>query len=380
LLSLGTDVVTSHSQDGSRARRVGWLLLALLLAAIHPSVLRAADAPAVLSPEGPEVFGFGSPVGRIDYRAGRGLHVGDTGLTLGGFATLEAERLEGGDSRGAIDALSFFVFYDPVAWLHFFSQIDVDGLASVESGREGVRSHPTATLERLYVDLGRHDAANLRVGKFLTPFGRWNQVLADPLLWTTSEPLIVEQVFDENVTGAMVWGNLFPGGQALTYDLYGTFFDAIQPDEEEPPAPPNCGGRLEWTSGGGSSIGASYFASERPHGGAWNHLGGVDGLWRPHERVELSGEALFGEGSQEDGFQWGLYAQAVVETLPTLYAVGRYEHYDPPASGRRRVDTFDLGLTWVPKYYLRLKVDYLFADHLDELSAPGLRASFSVLF
>jgi hypothetical protein len=350
-----------------------------LLAAIHPSAGRAADAPTTLGREGPEVFGVESPLGRIDYRAGRGLHVGDTGLTLGGFMTLEGERLESGERRGAIDALSFFVFYDPASFLHFFSQIDVDELATVASGRSGVHSAPTATLERLYADLGRNDAANLRVGKFLTPFGRWNQVLADPLLWTTSEPLIVEQVFDENVTGAMVWGNVFPHGGALTYDLYGTFFDAIQPDEEDPPAPHDFGGRVEWTSGGGSSIGASYFASERPHGGAWNHLGGLDGLWRPHERVELSGEALFGEGSQKDGFQWGLYAQAVVETVPTLYLVGRYEHYEPPASSRR-VDTFDLGLTWVPKYYLRLKVDYLLADHLDELSDPGLRASFSVLF
>jgi hypothetical protein len=126
------------------------------------------------------------------------------------------------------------------------------------------------------------------------------------------------------------------------------------------------------------SVGASYLASRREDG-EWNHLGGVDALWQLGERLELSGEALVGEGIHADGGQWGLYAQAVVETVPTLYLVGRYERYDPPASGRG-VDLFDLGLTWVPAYYLRFKIDYRFADHLDDLSAPGLRASFSVLF
>jgi len=34
----------------------------------------------------------------------------------------------------------------------------------------------------------------------------------------------------------------------------------------------------------------------------------------------------------------------------------------------------------VPRYYLRLKADYRIADHRDDLSAPGLRMSFSILF
>jgi hypothetical protein len=95
--------------------------------------------------------------------------------------------------------------------------------------------------------------------------------------------------------------------------------------------------------------------------------------------VELSGELLFGEGSHEEGGQWGLYAQAVVETLPTVYLIGRYDRYDLPASARG-IDLFTVGVTWVPTYYLRLKTDYRIADHMDELSAPGLYASFSILF
>jgi hypothetical protein len=160
--------------------------------------------------------------------------------------------------------------------------------------------------------------------------------------------------------------------------LYGRFLDPITSPRDTPATKHSAGARLEWASLAGWSVGASYFASERP-GGKWNHLGGLDAAWRPHARVELSGEAVMGEGSQADGREWGLYAQAVVETVRTVYLVGRYEHFDPPGADRA-VDLFDVGIAWVPVYSIRLKTDYRFADHADDLSAPGLRASIAILF
>ncbi len=352
--------------------RLRALLLALLIAAFHPNAPRAAEVSTVPTREGAELFGVDSPIGRLDYRTGRGLHLGDTSLTIGGYATAEGERLENGDSAGGLD-VNFFLSADPTAFLHLFSELEVGQLVDWQSG-EGPHAAPKFKAERLYGDLGWTDPAHLRFGKFLTPFGHWNQVLADPLLWTTSEPLIVELVFPDEVTGAMLWGTLFPRGAALSYSLYGSFLDGAVGEQPHD----GVGARLEWTSPAGVSVGASYLASRR-QGGEWNHLGGVDALWQLGERLELSGEALAGEGAEADGGQWGLYAQAVVETVPTLYLVGRYERYDPPA-GSRGVDLFDVGVTWVPTYYLRFKVDYRLADHLDDLSAPGIRASFSVLF
>jgi len=230
----------------------------------------------------------------------------------------------------------------------------------------------------LYLDMGASDALSVRVGKFLTPIGRRNLAPAEPLTWTTSEPLIVEEVFDESTSGAMLFGSFFPGGDTLSYSLYGAFLDPIDADPTAPPADQTAGTRLEWASLGGWTLGASYFASEI-EGGEWNHLGGADFLWQPSGRVELSGEAVFGEGSRGDGALSGLYIEGAVETVPTLYAVGRYERFEPPHA-ERVVDLFDLGLTWVPASYVRLKADYLIADHLDELTEPGLRVSLSVLF
>lgn len=369
---------SSQSAPRYEARRPAAACAPLLAALL---VVRAAAVCAETSGANPgdaEALGVDTTIGRIEYHAGRGLRLGDTRITLGGFATADAERLEGGDSAGGVEGANFFLSFDPLPSVHLFSELETGELVGASSGRKGVGSNLRFGVERAYGDFGASDALNLRFGKFLTPIGRWNPVPAEPFVWTASEPLIVENVFDDAVTGAMLWGRAFAIPGALSYSLYGTFLDPLNPDPEAPPAKRSGGAYLEWASLGGWAVGASYFASEAPTG-PWHHLGGVDALWRPDGRVELSGEAVFGEGTRENGALWGLYAQAVVETFDTLYAVGRYEHFDP-AGGSQAIDLYDVGLAWVPVYYFRLKVDYRFADHGGELAAPGLRSSLSLLF
>ncbi|MGH8576166.1 MAG: hypothetical protein ACREXX_12495 [Gammaproteobacteria bacterium] len=358
-----------------RGRAAGASLLAGLLVVAPRSAAASEDTP---ERAGTEVFHFDTALGRIDYHAGRGLRLGNTGLTIGGFAIVNAERLEGGESRGELEGPTFLFSFEPVPFLRGFAELETTELAHVRSGQSGIRSTPGVDVERLYGEAGLNDALNLRLGKFQTPIGRWNVAPAEPFVWTTSEPLIIEDVFDDKTTGAMLRGSFFPRDGALSYSLYGAFFDPIDPDAEAPPAKHSAGAYLEWASLGGWSVGASYFASETTTG-KWHHLGGADLLWHPTDRVELTVEGIFGEAPRENGMLTGFYAQAVVETLPTLYAVGRYEHFEP-AGDDPAIDLLDVGFAWVPFYWLRLKADYRFADHLDERSAPGLRASFSILF
>jgi len=343
----------------------------------------AAAASAALEPleparEGRALLELESPLGPVDYRAGRGLRVGDTGFVIGGFATVEADRLEHGGSHGGVEGLNFFLFYDPAPFVRLFSEVSLRDLGDAESGREGVRSAPRVDLDRLYADLGSSDQARLRVGQFLTPFGLWSPVQADPLVWTTSEPLIIEGVFDDTTTGAMLHGAAFRDRGALSFGVYGTFLDEVTAPADAPPAHYTAGARLEWASLAGWSLGTSYVAAERRRG-TWNHLGGVDAMWRPREGIELTAEALFGKGARAARQEWGLYVQGVVETVRTVYAVARYERFDPP-DRTDALDLFDVGVAWVPIYCLRLKVDYRFARQTENLSAAGLRASFSVLF
>jgi hypothetical protein len=289
------------------------------------------------------------------------------------------ERLEVGETQGGLEGVNLFLFFDPVSFVHVFGELEIGELLIWEDGEKGPRTEADVDVERLYADLGTTDLLSLRFGKFLTPIGQWNQAPAEPFVWTTSEPLVVEEVFDETTSGAMLFGSVFPPGGALSYAAYGTFLDTFGPTPDPKLAEHSAGFYLEWASLQGWAVGASYFASQPLAGGSWNHLGGFDARWRPTERLELSGETYFGEGTRREGGLWGFFTQAVVETVPTLYAVGRYERFEPPGTSRG-IDLFDVGLTWIPRYYLRIKADYQFADHADELSAPGFRASISLLF
>ena len=219
--------------------------LALLLMA-RPAAGDEEAAPSQPRPEGEALIDADTPIGRVEYVAGRGLRLGKTRFTLGGFSTVGAEYLEGGERNVALEGVNFFVFFDPTSWLHVFSEIEVEHLATLENGEHGIRSDPEVEVDRLYADLGRSDALNLRFGKFLTPFGRWNVAPAEPLVWTTSEPLIVEETFDETATGAMLWGAAFPPGSTLSYSFYGTFLDPIAPDPDAQPAGHSAGAHLEW--------------------------------------------------------------------------------------------------------------------------------------
>ncbi len=361
---------------GPTRREPTRVLLFALLLAVRAAAVYAE--PFGAEPSEAEALAADTSIGRIEYRPGRGLRLGDTRITIGGFATSEAERLQGGEASGTLEGPHFFLSFDPLPSLHLFSELEMGDLATAATDQEGVRSHLGFGVARAYGDFSASDALNVRFGKFLTPIGLWSPVPAEPFVWTTSEPLIVEDVFNDSQTGAMVLGRTFLPSGAFSYSFYGSFLDPLDPDPGEMPPRYAAGTYLEWANLDGWLVGASYYASEA-HTGPWHNLGGIDGLWLPNERIELSAEAVFGEGTRRNGALWGLYAQAVAETVDTLYAVGRYEHFDPPGGGPS-INLYDVGLTWIPVYYFRFKVDYSFADHRDDLAEPGFRASLSLLF
>ncbi len=349
------------------------IVLALLLSVLPTLPSSAADVPQaepILREENPILI-QPTPLGDVEYRPGRGLKVGDTGLTLGGFSTITATRFEGDHERFRVNDLDLFVFIDPKPYFHIFADFALDEVIDRQDG-----SGAKVPVERLYGDLNLSDRVNFRLGKFLTPVGLWNPVPAEPLTWTTSRPVVTDGPFDDRLTGGELWGSLFLPAGSFTYTLYGHFLPALTPDTDEPPPDEAAGARLELAELGGWSIGASYFAASRE--GRWDHLGGVDGLWRSG-RVELSGEFLAGRGNPDGAKLWGLYLQAAVELVEHVHAVGRYEHFDPEP-GEPALDLYDVGLAWRPLSFLILKVDYLFANRRSEIAEAGLHSSVSVLF
>ena len=228
--------------------------------------------------------------------------------------------------------------------------------------------------ERVYGDLTVSDQLIVRAGKFLTPIGRWNVIHAQPLVWTTSRPLVTFMPFDKHTTGTMLFGSVFPAAGRVTYTVYGQFLDQFDPSAQPVETDRSVGGRLEYEVTRGPSVGASYLAFKSR--GDWQYLGGVDTIWR-RDRIELMGEAVYSDAPR----RWGLYLQPVVRVASRIYLVGRYEHYgeqarDMPAA----VNLVVTGLAYKPVPYVVLKLEYLFANHPVDTSPPGVKSSIAVLF
>lgn len=344
-------------QDLARAVKTACLAVALAIAA-------AAGAEPLELPGGSV------------YEPGQGLKLGSTGVTLGGYSTIVASRDEGGPARLGLDDLALFVTWDPFSRLHFFAELEGEDLVSVDDHGHGGRVDARFAAERVYGDLALRDWLNVRIGKFLTPVGRWNVIHAQPLVWTTSRPLVTLRPFDPHTTGAMVFGNLYGTGQtATTYELFGQFTEQLAPEPTPQRADHAGGGRLEWASGEGWSVGGTYLALERHR--SWRHLTGIDALWT-HGPVEVMSEFSHVVGVR-GADRWGLYVQGVVEVARHLYLVGRYEHDEPP-SGAREVNIVVAGAAWKPWDALVLKLEYDIADHRVDDAPPGIKSSVAVLF
>jgi hypothetical protein len=330
-----------------------------------------------LKPTEEPVWSLESPIGPIEYRAGRGLRLEGIGLNIGGFTSLEVSREEDGPGVVALEGINFLVLFEPVQWLRAFAEIELGELLLYQTGWDDVESDPTVDVERLYGDLGLSDRLNLRFGKFRTPIGRWNLVPAEPFVWTASEPVLVERAFDEQQTGGMLFGSFYPSSNTLTYSLYGQFLDPLDEDSDPSSADHSAGARLEYSGSLGEwSVGTSFLASEKD--GDWNYLGGLDGEWRSGP-FEVTAEFAITEGDIAERDLWGFYVQGVYEVLPKFYLVGRYEHFNP-SRPERAVNLGDLGIAWVPLPYLYLKASYRLADHETDDVARGVMASLSILF
>ena len=273
------------------------------------------------------------------YQLGKGLQLGDSGFWLGGYSTLRVDSLKNIPWSAQLSDLSLFVGWQKGHW-RFFSEFELgDGL--VLGNGQGLTTHlGYFDLERLYVDYLFDDAFKLRVGKFLTPIGRWNQIHADPLVWTTSKPVILDDAFAMHVTGGMVYGNFEVMDKLWSYVFYGgggNQLDFVPPaDSSDDNFRDTTGFRLFHESPGQIQIGLSYahYAKVFRHPGEKNLLG-CDFFWT-RKHYEVSGEFIyrFGTGTAKGKDiapkrydLWGLYLQGVVPLIGDLYAVARYESY-----------------------------------------------------
>ena len=345
----------------------------------------------------------------LHYEFGRGLRLGESGFTLGGYVTGEYRRSDDEPDQIKSSHASVFVWWEGIERVKLFAEIDLlnaVGPAKDEPNNDYGKApdRRRASLERLYGDYIFSDAISLRLGKFLTPVGRWNQVHAAPLVWTTSAPMVTETLFPRSVTGVSLGGNLPLWGRAVGYSVYASNGRQWRADQQEDPFAKVLGGRLVLPLGYDLQLGlsaANYQSWSR--NGEPQQLRGVDFYWSrgglefSAEWMRTRGTAVAGaeiepdpedHGAVSPGDSYGLgarratrggYAQGVVPLVGKLFGVARVDWLHDP-----RTVTFVrqhlVGLAWRPNAGTTLKLEYVRPSQVSAQTTQGVVASVSVLF
>jgi len=326
-----------------------------------------------------DAYELAPPQPNWEYHLGQGLRLGNSGLTLGGYGSVRYEALRGNSPQLTLSALSLFISWDTETRIRFFSELELEDFTLARGERSFGSRTDALEVERLYADVYLFDEATLRLGKFLTPVGRWNLIHADPLVWTTSRPLVTFQPFAPDTTGMMLYGSLLPLGKDIDYSVYLELTDGLDPDSHEGPFNEAVGLHLT-THVGPTELGVSYANFERgQEDGERENLLGLDFLWA-RQRLELTGEFLYRVGTRSpDGDEWGLFVQGTVPLSARTFAIGRYEFFDPRGL-LPGVHLWVAGLAFRPLPSLVLRAEYSFARDNVAKVPEGFATSVALLF
>lgn len=328
------------------------------------------------------------------YQLGRGLHLHDNKLILGGYTNLQFSKLDNEKSRIDLRSLSLIVNWQIYPRWQLFSELELVDALTITSD-EITTDDAALDVERLYIEYAALPDLNLRFGKFLTPIGRWNQIHAAPLVWTVSRPLVSTLPFSRHTTGLSMNGYFESVAGGLDYIVYLDDSEALDPDGDEsfflgPDSPEdaliksnafnNAVGAFisyrHWHSN--LELGLSLANFSMRDAEVRKNLIGFNFLWSKN-RFELSSEAVYRYSSEENDKEWGGFLQAVLPVWRQLYAVARYEKFYIETIDASTRNT-SIGLAYRPTPPIVYKLEYREGVDNIQFSADGLLASFAVLF
>lgn len=314
------------------------------------------------------------------YELGSGWALGKSGFTLGGYAEALYVDPAGEAWEAGVNALSALLWWEGKGRWRFFSEIEVERLL-IASREDSLNEDQELVVERLYFDYAYADSVKLRLGKFLTPVGRWNLLHAPPLTWTTSRPLITEETFPTSASGAMVYGVLPWTTHGIEYSVYASPNEEIFREPGADTFSEAYGGRVAASPLPYTQLGVSFVSFELAESrDERKHLLSADLLWSWH-RFEISGEYVRRSIDQREASvdEYGHYVQLVAPLGEKLYAVARYEGFRA-AEAPRDLTLYLGGLNYRVRSGLVLKAEYSRATKDPLGVVDGLLMSIAVLF
>ncbi len=346
----------------------------LWLVSAYPSCIVSAQlpAPAVSAPTLMHLGGYGSLVVRSP-RLGDSAHISESSLALLASGTLSAR-------------------------LVYFAELD-----AVHSSREnyaGRQNDRAFEIARLYAEYTMSDAARIRVGRFLTPVGQWNETPAEPVTLTAVRPLSTYRPFAKEVTGLLVAGTHDISGHDAGYALYAATSPGRN-DTNEVRFTRALGGRVAvellprfWIGASAAAV-AEVRPFEAEDDAEESHDPREEDESEVHDQhprgllgadirlrmmgIDILGEAVSLSSNAAGPGQRGAFVQAAAPTgIPDIVAVGRMEWYSPPNGGSIQAGT--LGLTYRAPNRLTLKLERQLTNSTSARVARGWYAAVSLLF
>lgn len=321
-----------------------------------------------------------------EYRLGEGMRIARTDFRLGGYLSSSFEDRTDRDGVFRFDDLSIFIFGDLSERWSLFSEFEDARFFTVPTKGEP-STQENWQIERLYVDHLYREKLNIRIGKFLTPIGTWNEIHADPLTWTASRPVVTYAAFPEFTTGVQLFGDVTAGDEEFAYSFVVQNNESINERTGFRKTHLMYAARIKWFASPGLEVGIPFAYYTELEVNDKVYLTGAELTYKTSP-VELRGEATFSRVDIGNGGwtkEYGYYLQAVYHQSNSLHLVLRHEYF---RSRKRRGDHKALSLAGVykPLPQVVFKVEYQFRngsltlkDEEGVNDSDRFLASFSVL-
>lgn len=248
---------------------------------------------------------------------------------------------------------------------------------------------------RAYAEYTASDLLRLRLGRFLTPVGQWNEHHAEPLTWTPTRPLTTYRPFAKSLDGILAAGSGSVGSRDLGYAVFWSPTGTAKEDEESSFLWAT-GGRLALALRPGLTLGVSGMGMKRSEPEEWEAfegpeeheegreddqdaraLLGADLRWDGF-RFQVSAEGVWLPATEHGGSEGGGFLQAAIRLTDRVWGVGRGEGYRLPGNDDVQVGFAGLTLRYSPRFVAKL--GWQFTDQPSPRIPDGWFFSISSLF
>lgn len=297
---------------------------------------------------------------------------------LGGYTSAGINLPRDATASAAINEVSLFITWENESRFKFFSELELEDPLSWNKHRGLHTKESYVDVERLYLDYNLSEKVNLRAGRFLTPSGRWNQLHAAPLVWTSTRPLATSRLFPTASNGVMLFGAIPTDKSAIEYAVFIEALKDQMDDGDEIKYRNVSGARLAWGQETTFGLNLMSFNEKTAFNPSYRMLG-VDFISH-YKGIEFSGEAFQRwDAKNKDGGS-GAYLQTAVP-LPIAqnwYGIVRLETFHRPDEEHQQ--RWLAGATWRVKPTQLLKLEFTGGSGDAPESPRGFLASYAVLF